>query len=352
MDRNQPSPMRRALCAALPAAALQLASAPALARRSALHPLRIYHVMSFDSPWRWTDGQLAGFREGLAEAEAQFRIFQMNVKRNATPDAKAALAAEAWKEIERWQPDLIYTSDDDALSHIGRLRRDDSPPLVFSGANRTLAENGLNAVQGVTGVLEQEHFGESMQLLRSLVPGVRRLAVITDTAPHWGPVMDRIRSKARGMPFLDPLRIDTVDRYGAFQSRVRSYQAAVDAVLFLGIFNLKDEHSTSVPYQTVQRWVVEHSRLPDLSFWIDRIHHGVLCSVTVSERAQGLAAGRLARAILIERKRPEDLPILPTVKGRPAINLARARQLGIRVNATELLSAEVVTEFEWDKAQR
>ncbi len=24
-------------------------------------PLRILHIMSFDSPWRWTDGQLAGF---------------------------------------------------------------------------------------------------------------------------------------------------------------------------------------------------------------------------------------------------------------------------------------------------
>jgi ABC-type uncharacterized transport system substrate-binding protein len=53
-----------------------------------------------------------------------------------------------------------------------------------------------------------------------------------------------------------------------------------------------------VPYQAVQRWVAEHSLLPDASFWIDRVHHGTLVSMTVSELEQGRAAGRLARAIL------------------------------------------------------
>ena len=120
--------------------------------------------------------------------------------------------------------------------------------------------------------------------------------------------------------------------------------------MYLGIFNLKDDSGRNMPYKTVQRWVTENSALPDISFWIDRIHHGVLCSVTISEHEQGLAAGRLARAILIDGRRAADLPILPTVKGHPAISLARARQLGITVKATELLSSEIVTEFEWNKA--
>jgi ABC-type uncharacterized transport system substrate-binding protein len=50
--------------------------------------------------------------------------------------------------------------------------------------------------------------------------------------------------------------------------------------------------------------------------------------MAISELEQGRAAGRLAHAILVEGKFPSALPIRSAVKGRPAINLARAKQLG------------------------
>jgi ABC-type uncharacterized transport system substrate-binding protein len=59
----------------------------------------------------------------------------------------------------------------------------------------------------------------------------------------------------------------------------------------------------------VLKWTAANSRLPDFGFWIDRVHYGTLAAMTVSEREQGLAAGRLARAILIERKSPSKLPM-------------------------------------------
>jgi hypothetical protein len=48
-------------------------------------PVRILHVMSYHAPWRWTDGQLAGFKEGLGDVDAQFRVFQMDTKRRSSP---------------------------------------------------------------------------------------------------------------------------------------------------------------------------------------------------------------------------------------------------------------------------
>lgn len=58
------------------------------------------------------------------------------------------------------------------------------------------------------------------------------------------------------------------------------------------------------------------------------------------------------RGILVEGKRPDSLPILPTVKGSPAISLARAHKLGISVTSTLLLSVDVVKSFEWQKASK
>lgn len=312
-------------------------------------PFRILHVMSFDSPWRWTDGQFSGFKEGIGDVKAEYQVFQMDIKRNSSQEAKDQKGREARALIESWKPDLVYTSDDDAQSYVARHYANQPLPFVFSGVNKEPREHGIDGASNVTGVLEQEHFVESVKLLQAILPKVRRLAVVSDKSPHWTPVIARIRSAMERLPDTTLAAVDQVDTYDEFKEKVTAYPAIADAVVYLGIFTLADRDGKNAPYQDVQRWVSQNSKLPEISFWIDRIYYGVLASVTVSEREQGLAAGRLARAILVDGKSPASLPIQPTVKGHPAISLARARQLGIKVSSSLLLSSEVVTSFDWDK---
>jgi ABC-type uncharacterized transport system substrate-binding protein len=312
---------------------------------------RIFHIMSFDSPWRWTDGQLAGFKEGLGQISAEYKVFQMDTKRHSSPGAKERKGQEARALIESWKPDLVYTSDDDALEYVTRHYLNSPLPFVFSGVNKDPQTHGIHNARNVTGVLEYEHFVESVKLLQALAPKAKRLALISDQAPHWPPVIDRIRSSLGQLPGTTLTVVDRVTSFEMFKTKMAHYPRIADAVLFLGIFNFVDQDGKNVPYQEVQKWTVQNSRLPDISFWIDRVHYGVLASVTVSEREQGLAAGRLARAILVEGRSPSSLPIRPTVKGHPAINLVRARQLGIQVKSSLLLSSEVVTDFEWERTR-
>ena len=117
----------------------------------------------------------------------------------------------------------------------------------------------------------------------------------------------------------------------------------------IGIFNFKDEKGNNVPYQKVLQWTTENSQLPDFSYWVDRVHYGTLASVTVSGREQGLAAGRMARSILLDGQSPSLIAMKPTAKGLPVISLARANKLGIKVRSGLLLSAEVIQQFEWNK---
>lgn len=41
----------------------------------------------------------------------------------------------------------------------------------------------------------------------------------------------------------------------------------------------------------------------------------------------------------------------PTAKGHPAINLQRARALGITVRSTQLLQSQIVRRYDWDPQQ-
>ena len=318
---------------------------PAAAEQN--RPLRILHVMSFDSPWRWTDGQFAGFKQGLGPVDVEYKVFQMDVKRHSRPEEKAQRGQMAREIIDSWRPDLVYTSDDDAVEFVTRKYLNTSLPFVFSGVNKTLESHGLTGASNVTGVLEKEHFVESVRLLKEIVPQVKRLAIITDHGTYWGSVIERIESSLDRLPGISLATIDRVQSFEEFQEKLASYPHRADAIVFLGIFTLKDRNGNNVPYQEVQKWASQNSRLPDISFWVDRVHFGVLASVTVSEHEQGLAAGRLAREILINGRRPSTLPIEATVKGQPVISLARAGQLGISVKSSLLLTSEVVTEFQW-----
>lgn len=340
---------RHFIGAALGTAALvTLAKRPASAAPAAGLPRRILHVMSFDSPWRWSDGQFAGFKEGLGKLPAEFQVFQMDVKRNSSREAKARKGSEALALIEAWQPQLLYVSDDDAIEFVVRPLIGQHLPCVFSGVNKTPAEHGLDSAINVTGVLEREHFVESVRLLQNLVPGPLRLAALSDMGPQWPPIIERMRSTVSGLPGVSLSVVDRVRSFAEFKARLQSYPGVADAVVQLGIFALADTDGTNVPYQKVQKWACLNSHLPDISFWVDRVHHGVLASMAISELEQGRAAGRLARTILVEGTPPSALPIRSTVKGHPVINLARAKQLGLGVKSSLLLSSEVITHFPWE----
>ena len=315
--------------------------------RAAGRPPRILHVMSYHSPWRWTDGQLEGFKVGLGEPRAEFRVFQMDTKRRSRPEQKEQAGREARALIEAWKPDLVYATDDDAMEYVVRPFVGRELPFVFSGVNRDPAAYGIAAGRNVTGVLEQEHFVESVQLLRRISPAVRRIAVVFDGAPMWGPVEARMR--AASLPGVELGPWDTIQTFDEFKRRMAEYSGRVDAVALIGIFNFKDGAGHDVPYQEVLRWTAENSPLPDLGFWVDRVHYGTLCAVTVSEREQGLAAGRMARAILVEGRSPASIPMAPTTRGLPVVNLARARRLGLMPSTSVLLTAEVIKDYDWDE---
>ena len=68
------------------------AGAPAQKPADGAAPLRILHVMSYHSPWRWTDGQLEGFKAGLADPRAQVKVFALDTKRHSSPEQMAARA--------------------------------------------------------------------------------------------------------------------------------------------------------------------------------------------------------------------------------------------------------------------
>jgi ABC-type uncharacterized transport system substrate-binding protein len=310
---------------------------------------KILHIMSYHSPWRWTDGQFEGFKEALRELHVEYKVFQMDTKRNSSVQWKEKKGQEARQLIERWKPDLVYSSDDDAQQYVVKYYVNSDTPFVFSGVNQNPEAYGFPGSRNITGVMEQEHFVETVRLLKQVVPTAHKIAVVFDDASIWSPVMKRMKDKAIRLQGVELAAWDTIKTFAEYKHKIRDYQSTIDAIALIGIFNFKDEKGANVPYQDVLRWTAENSRLPDFSYWVDRVHYGTLCAVNVSEYEQGSAAGRIAYSILAEGRSPQSFSMKPTLKGNPFVSLARANRLGLKVNSGVLLTAEVIQHFEWER---
>jgi hypothetical protein len=55
-------------------AVVAIATRPAEGARPAF---KVLHVMSYHSPWEWTDEQFRGFRDALQGLDIEYRVLQM-----------------------------------------------------------------------------------------------------------------------------------------------------------------------------------------------------------------------------------------------------------------------------------
>jgi ABC-type uncharacterized transport system substrate-binding protein len=310
---------------------------------------KILHVMSYHSPWRWSDGQLDGFKDALKGLDIEYRVFQMDTKRHSEKKWKLQKGLEARALIDAWKPDLVYATDDDAQAYVTKHFINKDMPFVFSGVQNPPEMYGFPGSRNIAGVLEHELFTESVKLMQAIVPKMRRIAVVFDDQSIWLPMIQRMKQKSAQLDDVELVSLDTIKTFAEYKQKIKEYHLTADAIALIGIFNFKDAQGANVPLQDVLRWTAENSRLPDFSFWSTRVRYGTLCAVNVSEYKQGVAAGRMARAILTEEKRPSSFSMAPILKGYPIVSLARAKKLGIRIKSKVLLTADVVQHFEWDR---
>ncbi|MGB8226449.1 MAG: ABC transporter substrate binding protein, partial [Sedimentisphaerales bacterium] len=159
----------------------------------------------------------------------------------------------------------------------------------------------------------------------------------------WTPIIEKeMKPLQDKLPGIKVVSYDVIPTFAEFKQKVLDYQDKVDAIGFLGVFEFKDENGKNVLLEDVLKWLQANSRLPDFSFWEDRVAKGTLCAVTVSGYAQGYQAGLLARSILLDGKSPSSLAMTPTAEGIPIINLLTAKRLNINPSSDVLLTARVV----------
>jgi putative ABC transport system substrate-binding protein len=254
-------------------------------------------------------------------------------------EGRAERFAEIAAEFVRLNVSLIVTGATDSVE--AAKRATSVIPIVFwsagdpvgTGLVTSLARPGGN----VTGLSMQgrETAGKRLELFRQIVPGLRRLAILTNVG-NAGSVLDmqEVETNARSLG-IDPIRLQ-IRRAEDIAPAFDGIKGRADALYVV------DDGLTMTQYVRIHTLALS-ARLPTCHQTREMVETGALMAYGPSRRDQFRRAAELVDKIL-RGANPADIPVEQPTKFDLVINLTTAKALGLNVPPTLLALADEAIE--------
>jgi len=217
-------------------------------------------------------------------------------------------------------------------------------PVVFWGVNSSPLKYGLidsieHPGHNVTGVYQTTYYQENLEHLLKLVPGVKRVAVLSDDSPtgrsHVKMFQNTINNGALPIKLVESVVTNSFEQWKKDALRLLPL---VDAFMISNHHTLKDEQDNPVSEDDVLSWYLKNMNKPEIVAPISFVKNGMLASINDSPYKQGYEAAKIANDILSNGKDPKNIPPYAPEHGGFIVNTWRAKQLGLENNVLKLES--------------
>ena len=281
------------------------------------------------------DAVLAGFQDDLKENGVAVEYSVHNAQANM------ATAGQIGTQIMGEKPDLILAiatpSAQTCAQALKKAPHLQKTPLLFTAVTDPLAAGLVKDLThpggNITGVSDRLPLGQHMAMVRSFLPGLKRLGVLYNSGEaNSRSSVELIREVGRDMNFevVEATVSKTSEVYQATQSLV----GRVDAV-FVPTDNTVVESLESAIKVCIQ------NRLPLFCADVDSVKRGAVAAMGFDYYRHGRQTGAMARRIL-GGALPAETPVETQVKLQLHINLPYAEKMGVSVPASMLQFADKV----------
>jgi len=272
-------------------------------------PKEILLLHSYNKGLKWTDGISEGIERVFKNhPEYEVTTEYMDSKKIDTEDYFNALLSLYKKKFTKRDYEIIIVADNYALKFA--LEHHDSlfkkVPIVFCGVENFDKKRVPLALQSlVTGVIEYKEIGKNLSLVKTIIPNINTLYIISDNSFSSLAIKKQILQSAK--LFKDDFKIiyDNDIDLSTLQSKLDSLPNR-SAILFTSLY--KDKFGNYIPYQKIKE-LFTISKHP--VFALNKIHlgEGILGGVMINPIEQGLQAAKQAIEIL-EGKKPLQVDIV------------------------------------------
>ncbi len=146
-------------------------------------PKRVFYVNSYHQGYPPSDEVFAAIKHTFDSVKGiQLESFFLDSKRNPSPEKIQQNVALALEQIQKFKPDLIIASDDDAVKYLVVTHfKGKEIPVVFCGVNWSAEQYGLPAAN-VTGILEVLPLKENLQQIKLFNPEARKMLILSENS--------------------------------------------------------------------------------------------------------------------------------------------------------------------------
>jgi putative ABC transport system substrate-binding protein len=297
-------------------------------------------------------GVLVPLAEGDPFARAQVDAFVTALQQSGWIEGRNARIETRWagptpSDIRRHAAELVALGPDAVLAYgsstVGPLLQNTrTVPIVFpvmgdpvaAGYVESLARPGGN----VTGFMMYEYSmaAKWLELLKEMVPALKRVAVLRNAATPTGPAQFGVIQAVSPYLKVDvtPLNIRSA---GDFEPAIDGFAHGPEDGLIVA------SSSLALTHRKLLLGLIARHKLPAIYAEDQFVADGGLMSYAPDTVAQfRRAAGYVDR--ILKGEKPADLPVQTPTKYVLAINLKTARALGLDVPPTLLARADEVIE--------
>ncbi len=278
---------------------------------------KILFVDSYHQGYTASSHIVSGVKEALTGHNIDFKLIEMDSKRNPEPADIKVSALKVKTIIHAYQPDVLIACDDNAAKYlIEPFYKDGNLPIVFCGINWDASIYGF-PFQNMTGIVEVALVSEIIRHLRKHSKG-NRIGFLGG---------DRLSERKNREYYQKRFNIDFAKTYFAssFEQWQRSFAKLQDEVDMLIITT----HAgvTGRDNADAQTFVEKHVKIPVATEHQWEMPYA-LVGITKDYKEMGLWSGHTALKILAGVP-PNQIPITSNKKGKLFFNTRIAKILGI-----------------------
>ena len=268
---------------------------------------KVLVLHSYHHGFTWSDNVSAGIRSAFEpfKDSVELRFEFMDTRRYSSPGYFEQLHAYLYAKYKTVRPDLIITSDDNALAYIidrGQGLFKDIP-VVFCSVSGY--QPWMRQGRQITGLLESIDIASTLEKALELHPATQNVVVITDMT-RTGRAL-RVKAEAVFKAYRDRVRFRYLDNL-TVEELIRSVETlSTDTLIFLFNFN-RDQSGRVLSHEQYLNILAEHSKVPIYSVWKYYLGHGIVGGKLTSGEAEGALAGIMALRIL-QGERATDIPL-------------------------------------------
>lgn len=279
---------------------LVLLTCPALPASASTHAGEKQYVMilnSYNKGYAWTDNLVTGIEDVLLpRTNIITKVEYMDTKINNTDNYYLLLKELYATKYEHNTPDIIISSDDDALRFLRRYRDELFPgiPVVFCGVNNFTAAK-VAGFSLYTGINEAADFPTNLSLILKLHPNISTIYVINDRLTTAGYLKNEFSRAAQAyngvvrFVYLDDI---TMEDLTSSLSRLPA-----DSVVFYLSFFKDKTGKTYTPGEAIPA-ISRASAVPVYGAVDYMLGLGIVGGMLKSSYYQGEAAAKLALRVM------------------------------------------------------